>query len=121
MNYIGYFIIAIAIFFISIITIANSTIGVDVFSFVKYVPGGDKTLHFMLFGTMTLILTLALNVKPYIVSTLIFIIAFIEEVSQIWVESRTFDYMDLMADFMGIVIFSYIAFRFKMELLDDKR
>jgi len=39
---------------------------------------------------------------------IVLVFATIEEISQYWIPSRTFDLGDLLADFVGVVLFSLI-------------
>jgi VanZ family protein len=91
--------------------------GTDVFSFIRYIPNGDKWGHFILMGMLTLLVNLALRGKTvgigrlrYLLGSLI-VLAFViaEEFSQKFLGGRTFDYADLLFDFAGILVFGEIA------------
>jgi len=98
------------------------------FRVIGHVPYGDKIAHALLYGIMALLLNDALNfrrgrllsqhfkplfaifgvmaITPYIGSTIVLIFATLEECSQYYIPSRTFDLWDLGADFVGVVLFS---------------
>jgi VanZ family protein len=86
-------------------------------NFVGFVPYGDKVGHFLLMGTFSLMLNLALSARTFrflntnfLLGTLIVLtIVTLEEFSQIFISGRTFDLTDLIADFAGIIIFGEIA------------
>ena len=105
------------------------------FRVVGYIPYGDKICHALLYGTMALLLNYGLSFRrvqllphlnvwinknllthikfkdtlantPYVGSLLILTFATLEEMSQYYIPSRTFDLWDLLADFIGVVLFS---------------
>lgn len=100
---------------LAIIIIAGRAPGA--FDFIQHVPGKDKTGHFFLMGLLTLIVNLALKMRAielgklriYLASFIIFGFLTIEEFSQIFISTRTFDLADLTANYLGIVVFSIIA------------
>ena len=100
------------------------------FRVVGHIPYGDKIAHALLYGMMALLLNYGLDfrrgrllshhfkpffaifgvmaITPYIGSTIVLIFATLEECSQYYIPSRTFDLWDLGADFVGVVLFSFI-------------
>jgi len=44
---------------------------------------------------------------------IVLIFATIEEITQYWLPSRTFDFGDLLADFIGVILFSYLRWNIK--------
>lgn len=84
---------------------------------IRNLPYGDKIGHFLLMGFFSFLLNLALSARSvklwkfqYLLGSLIvLVVVTIEEVSQIFVRGRTFDWGDLAADFCGIFIFGEIA------------
>jgi VanZ family protein len=82
-------------------------------------PNGDKVGHFILFGLLDFIITRAFLSsflsKPRswvtfsIGLTLALLIA-LEEFSQKFFSTRTFDLVDLLASYAGIVMFGFLAF-----------
>jgi len=87
------------------------------FVFIEKIPSGDKIGHFLLMGMFSLVVNLALSIKTvrirklnYLLGSLIVLaIVTVEEVSQIFVQGRSFDAGDLLADGAGILIFGEIA------------
>ena len=83
------------------------------------VPWGDKIGHFVLFGTLALLLNMALGFRQVNIrgrrfhwgSVLVFAFAALEEISQLAFPSRTFDLMDMLFDLLGIGVLSSVAFR----------
>jgi polysaccharide biosynthesis protein VpsQ len=84
-----------------------------VLSFVGSIPFGDKLGHFFLFGTFSFLLNLSLGcrkVRRVLSGNLIVsVIVTIEEISQIFIRGRSFDLTDLIADFLGILLFGKLA------------
>jgi hypothetical protein len=88
-----------------------------VYAFVGTHPGTDKIGHFLLIGGMAFLLNIALGLRevrglgmPWLVGSLIVGAVFtIEEISQIWIPSRSFDLLDLAGDFGGILFFGWLA------------
>ena len=82
------------------------------------VPYGDKMGHFLLYGALTLILNLTLNLRQVKIgsheflrgSVIILIVTFIDEFTQILNESRSFEWLDMSSNLLGIVLFSYFSF-----------
>ena len=83
------------------------------------VPWGDKIGHFILFGTLALLLNVALKFKQikiykrmfHLGSVIVFSFAVVEEISQLAFSTRTFDLIDVLFDLLGIGILSSVAFR----------
>lgn len=77
----------------------------------------DKFAHFILFGLLSFILNMALGLKRvrlwrfrlYLGSLSVGIFVVIEELSQLFIATRTFDLNDLAADYAGIFVFAYIT------------
>ncbi len=102
-------------FIIWIIYMANTGQNNIFFQFIKKIPYGDKLGHFSLFGFLTLAFNFGLNFK-HIKSTkillgtlLVFCFCYIEEGSQYWISTRTFDGLDLLADTLGILLFDFVS------------
>lgn len=102
--------------FAGIIVLADIK-GTDYFKFIRYIPYGDKVGHFVLMGLLSLAVNLVLrarNIKiwklSYLLGSLIVaVVVLIEEISQIFVKGRTFDFGDLLFGFAGIFVFGEIA------------
>lgn len=77
---------------------------------VQSIPYGDKIIHFILIGTLAYVVNYLmgfrrfefLNRKWLTGTTLIFAIMTIEEFSQMFVSTRSFDLLDLTANYLGI-------------------
>lgn len=85
--------------------------------FVRDLPHGDKVGHFLLFGLLALFLNLALRFRCIsvarislpVASLLVCGVAVSEEISQIYLPTRSFDLMDIAADFAGITFFTLLG------------
>lgn len=111
-------------FLLWIIYSADAGHGNVFFSWVKTIRNGDKYGHFFLFGFLTLLLNGALNrrvigvkyFKIYLGTLLVSTFVVLEELSQAFFPRRTLDAKDLLADALGILVFSLIGYflgRFK--------
>ena len=85
-------------------------------------PYGDKVGHFILYGTLTLLIDLtffrtvpAASWRRTAVKAGLFLALLItvEEFSQQYFSSRTFDLVDLTASYLGVLFFSWLALRIK--------
>lgn len=100
-----------------ILLLANSG-ATDIFrsNVGNYIPQYDKVLHFTLLGSLAFIVPFALlngdNKDFYLKHLLIFSLIAIgvtaEEFSQKFIDSRSFNYYDLLADYLGLLTFSII-------------
>ena len=90
----------------------------DTFPFVKDVPGRHHTAHILVFGGLSAIVNVmtkfrVINIKGINVllgAVLVFLFVVIEEISQIWIDTRVFDLLDILSSFVGITIFSYLSY-----------
>jgi hypothetical protein len=82
---------------------------------VKMIPYGDKVLHTLLYGIMAMLLNFGLGYKKrwgmQVGAMSVMLFAIFEEISQMFIPVRTFDVGDLMADLLGVVLFSLIRFK----------
>lgn len=86
---------------------------------LHHFPWGDKVGHFVLMGLLGFLLNLCLGLRrwrPYdlglmIGSTVVALMATLEEISQLWFPSRRFDPWDLVADLAGLLLFDLLARR----------
>ena len=86
-------------------------------NFVGNIPYGDKLGHFLLMGGFSFLLNLVLNARTFrlwkfsylLGSLIVLIIVTLEEISQMFVSGRTFDWSDLVFDFLGIFLFGELA------------
>jgi len=100
-----------AAFILWVIYLANAGATSVFFSFIQHIPFGDKLGHFGLFGSLTLLVLAATNGKSvgvsgqrwYIGSLIILLFVTAEEISQLYIPSRTFDVFDWLADVAGIL------------------
>ncbi len=101
-----------------VIYLANTGQSSVFFQLVRAVPYGDKLGHLFLFGFLTLGLNVVLKYRVfkikqrgiYLGSTIVGIVVLLEELSQYFLPSRTFDVIDLGADITGILLFSIISY-----------
>ncbi|ALO34530.1 trypsin [Colwellia sp. MT41] len=104
-------------FILWVIYLANTGQNSVFFQLVARIPYGDKFGHFFLFGLLTLATNIAFRFKSFplfsrelfLGSILVFIFVVIEEFSQYFIPHRTFDLIDLSADFIGIAFFSVVT------------
>ncbi|WP_041549555.1 VanZ family protein [Chamaesiphon minutus] len=81
-------------------------------SLVNNLPFGDKCGHLVLIATLTFLLNYALNgrkvkigrLKILLGGTIVAVAMTVEEISQIWMPLRTFDLIDLSANYLGITL-----------------
>lgn len=81
------------------------------FRVVGDIPYGDKIAHASLYGMMGLLLNYGLGYRKinlfFVGSIIVLTFATIEECTQYYIPSRTFDLWDLFADFVGVSLFSW--------------
>jgi polysaccharide biosynthesis protein VpsQ len=88
---------------------------------MKAMPLGDKLGHFVLMGLLSLLVNLSLEATPTRIgpirlsrgTLLVALLVTIEEFSQLFITSRSFEVADLAADYLGIVLFGRLADRLK--------
>ena len=106
-----------AILLIILVTLANLGLGSSFYTLINFIPGGDKTGHFLLFGFMSYFLNSALNgkminfysIKVLKGSLILMLVITIEELSQYFIPSRTFSWLDLTASYLGVYIFGVLS------------
>lgn len=84
------------------------------FELVRSLPYGDKLGHLVLYGTLSQLTVIALNYRCLIVkgyplplgALLVLCLAVTEEMSQLFLANRTFDFADISADIAGIILFT---------------
>ena len=98
------------IFISSIIFVADSASYNFALRWVGAIPYGDKIAHATLYGVMAMLLNYGLSYKKIkgmqLGAIIVLSFAIIEEFSQIYIPSRTFDLYDVFADIVGVIIFS---------------
>lgn len=90
---------------------------------IRFLPYPDKWGHCILYGVLTLLVNLALkfkrisffSFKPYLGAVLIAVFAVLEELSQGWLPTRNMDYVDVIADAVGIIFFSWVTWRLERK------
>jgi len=93
-----------------IVYLANQGRLYDYVPNVNDYPGADKICHFILMGTMAMLANLALGGRKiqlfsksvYLGSLIVLVLVGAEELSQLFITSRSFDLLDLSFDILGI-------------------
>ncbi|WHI45459.1 VanZ family protein [Microbulbifer sp. VAAF005] len=106
------------LFILWIVYLANTGSSSIFFDLVRAIPYGDKLGHIALFGTFGLILIPATRatyfklgfIRIYYGAIAVLGFALIEEISQAFVRSRTFDLLDLAADIVGVILASSLIY-----------
>ncbi len=107
------------------IYIANEGIKNPYFDMVLSLPYGDKWFHFFLFGVLTFMVNVSLNLKTvacckiniYLGTLIVASFVLLEEISQHFNPNRTFDLGDLAADIVGISLFTFLAVVFNKRYM----
>ena len=90
------------------------------FRVIGQIPYGDKIMHALLYGVMAMLLNYGLKYKKVykhqLGALLVLTFAILEECTQYYIPSRTFDLYDICADVVGVVLFSLI----KLEKKNSK-
>jgi VanZ family protein len=90
---------------------------------ITNMPYGDKVGHFILYGILTLLIDLALfRSLPHLnrrlivlrVAIILALLIGLEEISQQYFPSRTFDLVDLAFSYLGVAFFSWLSLRTKI-------
>lgn len=101
-----------------IIYLTNTGQSSGIIQIARQVPYGDKAGHVILTGILALLTNLALNCRTidwgrlkFPLGTLITsVVVVLEEWSQMYIPARTFSKWDLFSDFIGISVFTILAF-----------
>lgn len=96
---------------------ANSGFGSAFLLWLHQIPWGDKLGHFLLVGSLAFFLNHALrqrrvgilNWRVLLGGALVAVAITLEEISQIWIPHRQFDFGDLAANYAGIAFAGLIA------------
>ncbi|MCE9611939.1 MAG: VanZ family protein [Chthoniobacter sp.] len=88
-----------------------------VYGFISAHPGTDKIGHFVIIGVAAGLLNFALGQRAVrwlgcgwlLGSVFVAVCCTLEEISQIWLPTRTFDLLDLAGDYAGIFFFGWLA------------
>ena len=104
------------LFILWIIILADSADYNYAFFMVGSIPYGDKIAHALLYGVMAMLLNFGLDFKTkqflglnlQVGAMIVLLFAGLEELSQYYFPSRTLDFYDFVADFVGVVLASFI-------------
>jgi len=109
-----------ALFIVLIIALADMG-KLGILGFINSIPFGDKIGHFVLYGILTLLLDLTLLSSPRFtlrpslfvlrIALILSLIIGLEEYSQKFFAKRTFDLVDLLFSYLGMIFFSWLALR----------
>jgi hypothetical protein len=92
------------------------------------IPFSDKLGHFGLYGVLALLLNYALDFRNlqfsklnwHVGSGIILTFAILEEFTQIFLDTRSFDFLDMAADIAGVWLFSTQRMRNTMSRVQHK-
>jgi len=104
-------------FLVGLVILADSGHGSVLFRLAGTIPFGDKVGHLLLFGTLSFLVNLLargaeLKVFAWKIlkgNAMILPVVTLEECSQVFFRSRTFDLVDLASDFIGICLCGWLA------------
>lgn len=89
------------------------------FHMVGKIPYGDKIGHIVLYGFMAFLLNYGLRGKKWsrqqIGSLVVLVFSILEEISQSYIPSRSFDFADIAASVTGIILFTIL-----FQIVDKK-
>lgn len=106
-----------ALFLVLLVFLADQKQYQFLFRIVRRTPYADKAGHFLLMGILSLLVNLALSCRKTRVgrlslltgSLIVALVVTLEEFSQIFVRYRSFDPVDLVFDYAGILLFGVLA------------
>ena len=109
--------VAFVAFLVALVALADSGHGQQFFQLARKIPAGDKLGHFLLFGTLSFLVNLILRAAVIRLwritllkgSAIVASIVTVEECSQVFFRSRSFDLGDLAADLLGIWACGWLA------------
>ncbi len=111
-----------ALFILAVIVLADLGILPHFLSIVYDFPNGDKVGHFILFGLLGFLLTFTFTrslpnrtraLVALSIGLILMLLIALEEISQMFVSTRTFDLIDLLASYVGVVLGGFIALKIK--------
>jgi polysaccharide biosynthesis protein VpsQ len=112
--------VAFVVVLAGLVLLADAGRGRWLFRLADWVPGGDKTGHFVLFGFLAFLVNVVMHGSGWRIGRLTLLhgsgiaalVALAEEVSQLGFAARTFDLFDLAAGFAGILLLGRLALLF---------
>ncbi len=95
-----------------------------IFDVIRGIPFGDKIGHFGLIGMLAFVVNVLFSSKTirlyrfqvFLGSLIVALAVTLEEFSQLFISYRTFELGDLTADYLGILLFSYLAKYLRQKL-----
>lgn len=114
-----------ALFLLLVIVLANTGKVGDVFGWVYFFPYGDKVGHFVLWGTLALLVSLGfptsrvqiLTLKVLKSNLIVCIPPVLEEISQFFFPERSASLIDLAAGLAGVFILGEVGAWLQRHLL----
>ena len=107
-------------FILLIIVAADAGVLASYLGFIYDFPGGDKVGHFVLYGILSFLMARAFprpvrlgRISAPIVTLILLAFAALEEYSQNFFATRTYDLVDLTFSFLGILAGAWLAGRRK--------
>jgi len=102
---------------LALITLAANRGLIPMWWAFRHLSWADKLGHFVLIGTLAFLVNLALRARRWRLGRLsglegslwISVAVVLEEISQHWMTYRAFELADLVADFLGILVFGQLA------------
>ena len=100
-----------------IVVIADLGYGETFFATARLIPYGDKICHFILMGLLSFFVNMAFSASRLRIirfsvlkgSFIVWAIVTAEEISQLFLDHRTFSWGDLMSDYAGILLCGLLA------------
>lgn len=111
------------VLFIILIIFLADTDRLGILAFINQIPYGDKVGHFVLYGILTLLIDLTLFSSVFALKLLspgrlavvggliLALLIGLEEYSQKFFASRTYDLIDLTFSYLGVIFFSLVSLR----------
>ncbi|WP_394131508.1 VanZ family protein [Shewanella maritima] len=107
-----------------VISQANKGEELWIFSLVASIPYGDKLGHFAIFGSLSCIVTIAsrfyrltlFGKQVFLGAIVVSLFVIVEEVSQAFIATRTFDLADLLFDAIGIGLSAFVCRKLQLRL-----
>ena len=109
------------LFIVLIIVLADMG-RLGILNLVNRIPYGNKLGHFILYGILTLLINLTIfrslpdqsrGLTAVIIGLTLALLIGLEEISQQYFSSRTFSLTDLIAGYLGVIFFSWLAIKTK--------